>query len=108
MFPPGLDARKKPSGLTSVLSTLQAHGNPEAAKKEVRALLDLVRANQATVHAAWILFRDVLRQLASCHLTVLDPEHGDEELTKSLAAELVKLEGLALLEFSDRLSREPV
>ena len=74
----------------------------------MRALLDLVRANQAAVHAAWIMCRQLLYRLASSHLKVLDPELGDEELIKSLVAEQAKLEGLALLEFVDRLSREPV
>ena len=55
----------------------------------MRALLDLARDNEAA--GAIMLHRrqDILRE-ASRHLKILDPEHGDEELINSVAAELAK------------------
>jgi hypothetical protein len=46
--------------------------------------------NGAAVHGNLTLCQDLLQQ-ASKHLTILDPERGEEELVKSVAAELVKL-----------------
>ena len=57
----------------------------------MRALLDVLRDNQATEHDVyeWQLFmRD-----ASSQLKILDPEHGEEELVKSMevaSAELLR------------------
>jgi len=56
----------------------------------VRALLDLLRQNEAAVKTMLIPCQSVLR-LATYHLKILDPEHGEEELVKSVAAELAKL-----------------
>ena len=56
----------------------------------MRALLDLMRENEAAVKTMLRLRQNVLRD-ASRHLKILDPEHGDEELIKSVAAELAKL-----------------
>jgi hypothetical protein len=59
----------------------------------VRALLDLVRENGAGVQANPVYVRDLLRR-ASKHLTILDPELGQQELVKFVAAELAKLTAL--------------
>jgi hypothetical protein len=56
----------------------------------VRALLDLVRENGAGVQANLLHVQDLLRG-ASKHLTILDPELGEQELVKFAAAELAKL-----------------
>ena len=56
----------------------------------MRALLDLLREDEAAVNTMPFLFQTVL-QHASSHLKILDPEHGEEELVKSVAAELAKL-----------------
>jgi hypothetical protein len=60
------------------------------AARDVRALLDLLRENEATVKTLPILFQNFL-QHASAHLKILDPEHGEEELITSVAAEMAKL-----------------
>ena len=52
----------------------------------MRALLDLLRDNEAAEHLLPEL-ASVLND-ASLHLKILDPEHGDEELINSVAAEL--------------------
>ena len=57
---------------------------------EVRALLDLMRGNEAAVQD----FSSeciVLLHYASVRLKILDPEHGCHELIKSVVAELLKL-----------------
>jgi hypothetical protein len=56
----------------------------------VRALLDLLRENEAAVKTMLRVCQSVL-QLAISHLKILDPEHGEEELVKSVATELAKL-----------------
>ena len=56
----------------------------------MRALLDLMRENEAAVKDFSAQCRVVL-SFASVHLTILDPEHGEEELIKSVAAEMAKL-----------------
>jgi len=56
----------------------------------VRALLDLLRQNEAVVKTM-PRFCQVVLQDASSHLKILDPEHGEEELVNSVAAELAKL-----------------
>jgi len=55
----------------------------------VRALLDLLRDNEAAVKDAAALSEILLA--AGRHLKILDPEHGDEELIELVAAELAKL-----------------
>jgi hypothetical protein len=59
----------------------------------VRALLDLVRENGAFVQANLLHCQGLLQQ-ASKHLKILDPELGEEELVKSVAAELAKVTAL--------------
>jgi len=53
----------------------------------VRALLDLMRDNEAAVKDVSGL--DLLHN-ASARLKILDPEHGEEELIGLVAAELAK------------------
>jgi len=55
----------------------------------VRALLDLLRENEAAVNTMLHFCRSVL-QYVSSDLKILDSEHGEEELVKSVAAELAK------------------
>ena len=57
---------------------------------EVRALLDLMRGNEAAVKDMHTHCRYLLDEISE-HLEILDPEHGAEELIKSVAAELAKL-----------------
>jgi len=57
---------------------------------EVRALLDLMRGNEAAVQD----FSSeciVLLHYASVRLKILDPEHGEEELIALVAVEQAKL-----------------
>ena len=56
----------------------------------MRALLDLLCENEAPGQIMSVPFQSILR-LATCRLKILDPEHGEEELVKSVAAELAKL-----------------
>ena len=57
--------------------------------REVRALLDLLRGNEAAVKDISSQCRKLLRTSAS--LKILDPEHGEEELIELVAAALAKL-----------------
>ena len=72
------------------MRSLQARERPQEAAREVRALLDLMRENEAAVKDISTSCRGVLQQ-ASVHLKNLDPEHGEEELIKLVAAEMAKL-----------------
>jgi len=65
-------------------------GAPGRGEREVRALLDLMRDNEAAVQDMSTQCRSVLSEV-SVHLKILDPEHGEEALIKSVAAELAKL-----------------
>jgi len=56
----------------------------------VRALLDLMRENKAAVQANLTQCESLLGR-AKKFLKILDPELGEEELVKSVAAELAKL-----------------
>jgi len=56
----------------------------------VRALLDLMRENEAAVQTFSTQCRYLLGE-ASKRLTMLDPEHGEEKLITSVAAEQAKL-----------------
>ena len=56
----------------------------------MRALLDLMRENEAAVNSLLRVRQNVLKD-ASLRLRILDPEHGDKELINSVAAELAKL-----------------
>ena len=57
---------------------------------EVRALLDLMRENEAAAQDLSGLSHELLLE-AFRHLQILDPEHGKEELIELVAAELAKL-----------------
>ena len=59
----------------------------------MRALLDLMRENEASVQD-YVVPREMLLQRASKQLTIRDPELGREELVKTVAAELAKLTAL--------------
>jgi len=56
----------------------------------VRALLDLLRENTAAVQDMLSLCQNLLHD-ASSSLKILNPELGEEELIKSVAAELAEL-----------------
>ena len=53
-------------------------------------MLDHVRENGAEVQANLVPCQGLLQE-ASKHLQILDPEVGEEELVKSVAAELAKV-----------------
>jgi hypothetical protein len=57
----------------------------------VRALLDLLRENEAVVKTTLLLSCQILLHQASFDLKILNPEHGEEELIKSVAAERANL-----------------
>ena len=59
----------------------------------MRALLDLMRENGASVQADLLHCQNLL-QRASKHFQILDPELGEEELVKFVAAEMAKLTAL--------------
>ena len=75
------------------MRSLQARGKPQEAAREVRALLDLMRENETSVQQMPAACAQML-QHASQHLTILDPEVGEEELVKAVAAELARLRAL--------------
>jgi hypothetical protein len=56
----------------------------------VRALLDLMRENEAAVQALSSRCERLLRQASGC-LRILDPELGNLEIIESVAVELAKL-----------------
>jgi len=56
----------------------------------VRALLDLVRENGASVQDNLVVCQKLLQQ--ACKLfQILDPEHGEQKLVNFVAAELDRL-----------------
>ena len=71
----------------------QARGKPHEAEREVRALLDLVRENGASVRENLMRYHIFLERVTS-RLNILDPELGVQELVKSAAAELAKVTAL--------------
>ena len=56
----------------------------------MRALLDLMREHQARVQK-WAAGFAALLESARQHLTILDPEGGEEELIRAVAAALANL-----------------
>jgi hypothetical protein len=60
----------------------------------VRALLDLVRQNKAAMQDQFLRF-ECMMQIAISDLKILHPERGEEELIKSLAAEVANLREMA-------------
>jgi len=77
-----------------ILALSQARGKPQEAAREVRALLDLMRENEARVQRWAAAFQEMLEN-ASLLLSILDPEVGEEELIKAVAAEVAKLPALS-------------
>jgi hypothetical protein len=67
------------------LALLQARGKPQEAAREVRALLNLMRDNEAQVQKMAAQCAAVLEH-ASNQLTILDPEVGELELIQAVAA----------------------
>ena len=59
----------------------------------MRALLDLVRENGAAVQANLLHSQDLLQRVSK-HFQILDPEFGEEELVKFVAAEMARLAAL--------------
>ena len=59
----------------------------------MRALLDLMRENEAPVQSMAAMAAEQLEH-ASEHLTILDPEVGEEELIQAVAAALARLRAL--------------
>ena len=72
---------------------MQARGKPQEAAREVRALLELMRENEARVEELAAVLEAVLER-ASEDLTILNPEDGEEELIQAVAAELARLRAL--------------
>jgi len=72
------------------LRSLQARGKPQEAAREVRALLDLMRENEAKVQICLAGCAELLKS-ASKHLTILHPAVGEEELIQAVAAALANL-----------------
>jgi len=60
----------------------------------VRALLDLMRENEEEVQK-WAAACQELLARASQQLTILDPEVGEKELIKAVAAEVARLRALS-------------
>ena len=77
------------------MRTLQARGRPQEAAIEVRALLDLMREDEAAVQNLMAAACKELLETASLHLDILEPEVGEEELIKAVAVELEKLRALS-------------
>jgi len=69
---------------------MQARGKPQEAAREVRVLLDLMRENEARVQKFSTFCAQILEQ-ARQHLTILDPEIGEEKLIQAVAAALAKV-----------------
>ena len=76
------------------MRSLQARGKPQEAARDVRALLDLMRENEASVQKLAAACKGLLVR-ASQHLTILHPEVGEEELVQAVAAELARLRALS-------------
>ena len=70
---------------------MQTRGRPREAAREVRALLDLMRGNEAAVRDVSTQCESLLMDV-SVHLKILDPVHGEKELINLVAAALAKLE----------------
>ena len=70
---------------------MQARGRPQEAAREVKALLDLMRGNEAAVQDVSTQCKYLLVDVG-VHLKILDPVHGEKELINLVAAALAKLE----------------
>ena len=87
-------ARVRTHALVESFRYRQARGRPQEAAREVRALLDLMRDNEAAVQATLGSTSAAYQRLlhtASENLKILDSELGDEELIKSVTAALAHM-----------------
>ena len=66
------------------MRSLQARGRPSEAAREVRALLEVVRENEATVKKFALGCAELVKR-ALFHLKVLDAEVGEEALIEEVA-----------------------
>jgi len=82
--------RVKTRALVEPFRYRQARGRPQEAAREVHALLEVLRENEGAVQAMRKLCQELLRA-AICRLNILDPELGEEELIKSVAAALANM-----------------
>ena len=69
---------------------MQARGKPQEAVREMRALLDLLRENEARLPKVAALCAQILGH-ARKRLTILNPAVGEEELIEAVAAEVARL-----------------
>ena len=83
---------------------MQARGKPEETAMEVRALLYLMHENEARLQS--VVVHPVVLEWASRALTILDPEVGEEELIKAVAAELARLRAISHIESENERESE--
>ena len=76
------------------MRSLQARGKPHEAAREVRALLDLMREKEEELKILAGACQELLEH-ASLSLNILDPEVGEEELIKAVAAALARLRAIS-------------
>ena len=69
---------------------MQARGKPQEAAREMFAMLDRMRENEASLQNVATICAEML-EYARQQLTILDPECGEEELIQAVAAELARL-----------------
>ena len=69
---------------------MQARVKPQEAAREVCALLDPVREDEARVQKFFAICKQILED-ASHDLSILDPEDGEENNMQAVAAALAKL-----------------
>ena len=72
----------------------QVRDKPQDVGREVRALLDRMRENEAQVHNAQT-FCEILLDHCGSTLKILDPEIGQAELIKAVAFERAKIHGIS-------------
>ena len=73
------------------MRSLQERGKSQEAAREVHALLDLMRENETRVQKWAARCAALLELRARQHLTILDPEVGEEKLIQAVEAALAKL-----------------
>jgi len=77
-------------GTPFISRPFQARGGSQEAESEVRALLNLLRENEADARIRATLFRQILQD-ACANLKILDPWLGSKELIEFVVAEIAKL-----------------
>ena len=70
--------------------SLQARGRPQEAKRELRAMLGLMRENRARMQDIAGMCQDMMHN-ACIELKVLDPGLGELDLIKSWAGERAQM-----------------